>query len=99
MMVWQQRPTQCPEVQTIDVSKLVKTSKLINGFNKGLPPWAIDQINVVIDNQGSGPPPTQGYSDPTGGGAIQTRNNSIAVPSPSVIQPPFSPPPGNRRKP
>lgn len=91
MMVWHQRPNQCPEVQTIDVGKLVKTSKLVNGFEKGLPPWVINEINVIVDNQNNGgTPPTQGPSDPTGGGAIQTRNNSI--PSPSIIQPPSSPP-------
>lgn len=90
MMVWPTRPTRCPEVRTVDVSKVMKSAKLVTLFNK-LPAWSLGPIQAVIENQQTSPPPG-GLTDPTNIDAVSQNQPNQPIPPPHIIKPPGSPP-------
>lgn len=77
-----------PAKQSFDVQKVLSTSHLIKGFHDKLPNSALNAIEGILQGQKNNPP-SNGYTDPTGGSAISQKN---ALPTPKPLPPP--PPPG-----
>jgi hypothetical protein len=78
-----------PPKQNFDVKKVLGTSHLIKGFSDKLPGSALNAIQGTLKNQ-EGNPPANGYTDPTGAGAISQKNTAPIPKAP----PPPPPPPG-----
>ncbi len=88
MMIWPRHPTQCPEVHTVDVSKVVKTAKLITLFSK-LPDWAWEPILVVMEGQEGKNLET--FTDLTGHDDADQKNAGPPAPPLRIMRPPIAP--------
>ncbi|HZR78100.1 MAG TPA: hypothetical protein VFA58_02780, partial [Chthoniobacterales bacterium] len=78
MVVFPPRPTHCPQVLNIDISKVLN-GKLVKGFKTKLPEF--DLILADIDNQQT-TPPSGGLIDPTNQDAVDQAMNAHMEPSP-----------------
>jgi hypothetical protein len=85
MFVIPPHPTTCPKVLTFDVSKVLRTAKLIT--QKPLPKWALDPIYGVIEDQKNSPPP-EGFIDPTSIETLDQAGNAMPTPPPVRTLPP-----------
>ena len=87
--------TRFSEKKQVDISKLAKTARLINGFGNKLPGFALKEIQLAQDIQQENGPPEGGYSDPTGTDAVDQKTAAANEPTPRAT--PHGSPPGARR--
>ena len=90
--------TSFTEKKKFDIKRLASTGKLFTGFSNKLPKFALQEIQIAVDQQqqeNGGPPPGGGYTDPTGTNKVDQKTAASSEPTPRAT--PHGSPPGARR--